>query len=320
MLNAAAPTEMARWAGTVDEVYAVPLNTGADTMAEGLQQIPQRWDYVLDNMRRSQPLHAAAVPGLSDWWPLADGHFTASKTARQQIANWLCDECELTVALLPAGSSERAAYPSARSWSGLVGAIRDRWPTARIILIGSHRDDGRTTTQISPKEHHRLARQPGMIDAFDRPLDQQLALVETADVFLSTHSGFGMAALAVSTPWVTISGGRWPEYFFNDVAFRSVLPSGAYGAFSLYDPPAVIVNDEGDGPRQPHVSRARLREDRSRIIEAIAELAANDLAYETALTDYYQQLHDLLGSDVSKLFSIDMVHRKYLAWLSGLAP
>ena len=33
-----------------------------------------------------------------------------------------------------------------------------------------------------------------------------------------------MAALAVGTPWLAISGGRWFEYFFNRVPFRSIIP------------------------------------------------------------------------------------------------
>ncbi len=32
-----------------------------------------------------------------------------------------------------------------------------------------------------------------------------------------------MAALAVGTPWLTISRGRWSEYFFNGVPFYSLL-------------------------------------------------------------------------------------------------
>ena len=43
-------------------------------------------------------------------------------------------------------------------------------------------------------------------------------------MFLSPHTGFGMAALAVGTPWLALSGGRWFEYFFNRVPFRSIIP------------------------------------------------------------------------------------------------
>ena len=35
--------------------------------------------------------------------------------------------------------------------------------------------------------------------------------------------GLGLAALAVGTPWLAISGGRWFEYFFNRVPFRSII-------------------------------------------------------------------------------------------------
>ena len=32
-------------------------------------------------------------------------------------------------------------------------------------------------------------------------------------------AGAAMAGLAVGTPWLCISGNRWPEYYFNGVPF-----------------------------------------------------------------------------------------------------
>jgi hypothetical protein len=62
------------------------------------------------------------------------------------------------------------------------------------------------------------------VDAFDLALVEQLAVLAACDALLSPHSGFGFAASCVGTPWATISGGRWPEYFFNGAPFRPVLP------------------------------------------------------------------------------------------------
>ena len=58
-------------------------------------------------------------------------------------------------------------------------------------------------------------------------------------MFLAPHTGFGMAALAVGTPWLALSGGRWFEFFFNRVPFRSVIPDPArYASFTQFAPAA----------------------------------------------------------------------------------
>ena len=44
------------------------------------------------------------------------------------------------------------------------------------------------------------------------PVIDQLATVAACDVLVSPHSGFGMAARAVGTPWLSIAGNRWPEH------------------------------------------------------------------------------------------------------------
>lgn len=186
-----------------------------------------------------------------------------------------------------------------------------------ICVLGKLVQDGRTTTRMSAEEHAHFLKLTGVVDGFDLGLGEQLALVEACNVILSTHTGFGLAALAVGTPWVTISGGRWPEYFFNGVPFHSVLPSPAFGAFSLYEPPPVLDDDEGEGPRQLHVSRTRFREDRDRILDAIETMASDGVDYDDAVVDHFRRLADLLGPRTDALFSIDMVHTHHVPDVRG---
>src|SRR3712207_7751588 len=70
----------------------------------------------------------------------------------------------------------------------------------------------------------------------------------------------GMAALAVGTPWLALSGGRWFEYWTNaGVPFRSVLPDPAsYPAFSQFDPAAGVLGGD-DGPPTPRMTPRRAR-------------------------------------------------------------
>ncbi len=74
------------------------------------------------------------------------------------------------------------------------------------------------------------------------------------------------------------SGGRWFEYFFNRVPFRSILPdTERYPSFSQFAPAAVV---DDDGPRTPSMSRERVERDLPRIVAAAGELLAGSVRYE----------------------------------------
>jgi hypothetical protein len=62
-------------------------------------------------------------------------------------------------------------------------------------------------------------------NCFDIGIVNQIALLEYCDLLISPHSGFAFLASCVNTPWLSISGARWPEYFYNHIRFYSVLPS-----------------------------------------------------------------------------------------------
>lgn len=175
------------------------------------------------------------------------------------------------IAVLPAGSGARWLYPSASSWESILSALTRRYPDAMVSLIGKLGTDGRTRTTMTAGEVERIRRAcPRAINCFDIGLGRQLAIVEASDLFLSPHSGFGMAALAVGTPWLTISGGRWPEYFFNGSPFYSVLPDlDRYPCYTQFAPAPIEDTDEdGEGSRTPSMSRARILDDLDELLAA----------------------------------------------------
>jgi hypothetical protein len=134
---------------------------------------------------------------------------------------------------------------------------------------------------------------------YDLPLEEQLAIVKAGELFLSPHTGFGLAALATGTPRLTISRGRWFEYYFNHVRFRSVIPDvERFPCFSQFSP-AMIV----DG-HTPSMSDERIAADLHRIVGAATELLEGKLTYEQALTDYFADLQ----AATSDIWSIDAVH------------
>jgi len=255
-LNAETAVELADLCPWVQTAYAIDhpfLEPGPGPPLT----LPREWDWVLDDPRRYQPIQTELFPGLRDYYAATDAHLTAAR-ARTIAGPGRCEylphqplrfdlapaplEGGPWIAVMPAGSSESALYPSLHSWE----LILEHLPEARIALIGK---TGATSFDLE-------ALQPDL-SAVDLPITQQLAIVKACDLFLSPHTGFGLAALATGTPWLTISGGRWFEYYFNHVPFRSILPDVTrYPAFSQFEP--ALIQDG----RTPSMSDARIGEDR----------------------------------------------------------
>jgi hypothetical protein len=200
------------------------------------------------------------------------------------------------------------------SWIMILDALCDAFPEARIALIGKLRADERTSSSLSRTEVDTLlAHTSEPVDCFAMTLLEQLAVAEACDVFISPHTGFGMAVLAVATPWLTISGGPWIEYFFNRVPFRSLIPDvGQFPAYWAFDSgPALVPSDDGEGPRTPSMSAARIRHDLGRLVRAAEELISGRLEYEQALEDYFRELVSARGG-ADGIWSIDGVHLPYV--------
>jgi hypothetical protein len=131
-------------------------------------------------------------------------------------------------------------YLVARRGRSVIGATPPGYvPRCRLRL------DRRRSTALRPAElRELLSHHSAPVDCFDIDLVEQLAIVESCNVFLSPHTGFSLAALAVGTPWLTISGGPWFECYFNHVPFRSILPDvERYPAFSQFRAPD--ITDDG---------------------------------------------------------------------------
>jgi hypothetical protein len=217
--------------------------------------------------------------------------------------------------LLAGHSDSRAFYPSVTSWELISGAIAERFPDVVFCMIGKlGAGSARSTTTITRAGVGRLLQSLPAIDCFDRPLLEQLAIVEASTVYVSPHSGFAFAAVSVGTPWLAISGGQWHEMFFNGVPFYSVIPdTKRYPAFGWGAPLPLLDGDEdGEGPRTVSVSVARIADDLPEIVEAAELLIERRLGYEQALRQYFPRLLTAYGGDRSRLFTFDGLDRDYL--------
>ena len=180
-----------------------------------------------------------------------------------------------------------------------------RWrayPDARFALVGKTGGDARSSPASTRRCSHHAD-----LDAFD--LAAGRAARDRAGLRRLPRARTPGSA---SPRWPSarrgwrISGGRWFEYYFNHVPFRSVIPDvERYPCFSQFAP-AATIDDGEDGPRTPSMSRARFRDDLGAIVAAAGELLAGTLTYEQALRDYFAALLAAHGGDAAA----DLVDRR----------
>jgi hypothetical protein len=339
VLNGASPTELALCAPFVSEVFGVPYTSfgvPVGSPRRALARIPRDWDHVVHHPAATDPAQQR-FEGLRRYYEAAGRHFRARRTVgvvgaappayapHQKLRLSLPERDregalrELggrrSVAVMPAGSGARHLYPSTASWLTMLDALDRRFPDAAFVLVGRLAGGGRTASGIERAEVERLlGSRRHAIDAFDRPILEQLALVEASSLFVSPHTGFGFAAVAVDTPWLTLSGGDWHEYFFNGVPFHSVLPKGAeHPAFAQGGTlPMIDADSDGEGPRTATMSVARVQADLEELVDAAESLVEGRIAYEDALAAYVPRLVDAYGGDPSRVATFEDVHVPYL--------
>ena len=340
-VNADTPAELAALCPYIGDVYPVTLDLFDPAPDLGaLDRIPAGWDWVVDDDRGHQEPQRALFPGLGAYYDRADERFAAAGSVlgiagaappsyspgeqfrlplpgpaldgAQQRLQDAAPGARPRIGVLPAGSGPRGNYPSVRSWQLVLGALSRRWPQAVFCLLGKLRQDGRTATTFGRAELGELAASvPVSVDAVDLPIIDELAAVAACDVLVSPHSGFGMAALAVGTPWLSIAGNLWPEYYFNGVPFYSVLPDVCrFPAYTGLGPEPDPVDD--DGPRSPSMCHERIQADLDEITEGAARLIERRWPAGEALADHVARMLALRGGRGDRIWSVDSVHRNYL--------
>jgi hypothetical protein len=340
-VHAGTPAELATLCPYIGDVYPVTLDLFDPAPdLDSLDGIPAGWDWVVDDDRGHQEPQRAIFPGLGAYYDRACERFAAAgavlgragaappsysageqfwlplpsaalSRARQRLQD-AAPGAQPCIGELPAGSGPRGNYPSVRSWQLVLGALSRRWPEAVFCLLGKLRQDGRTATSFGRDEIDQLAASvPSAVVFVDLPIIDGLAMVAACDVLVSPHTGFGMAALAVGTPWLSIAGNQWPEYYFNGVPFYSVLPDvRRFPAYTGLGPAPEPVDD--DGPRSPSMCRERIEADLAEITEGAARLIDRRWPPDEALADHVTRMLALREGRADRIWSVDAVHRTHL--------
>jgi hypothetical protein len=329
VLNADTPLELAMCCPWLDHVYSIRFDDFAGIAPDAYAGIPRDWDWVVQEHRRRSPERALALPAFRRLATAADAHYRPRLAGHPPAARGeplrldlparardapaaLCDGAP-TVAVMLSGSGPRHRYPSLGSWRLVLDALAAALPSTRLVMIGRTVADRRTRSCIDREEALRAAEGLDVLDAYDMPLLTQIALTERSELFVSPHTGFGFAALSVGTPWLTISGGPWFEYFHNGVPFYSVLPDRTrFPSFSGKDGPRLVEDDDGSGPREPAMTRQRIVEMLPEFADAATSLASGARTYDECLADYFPRLLAVLGGDRHRLSSWESEHLLYV--------
>lgn len=255
LLNSEMPYEIAALCPWIDNVFIVDVRELAElgVKAKCLEQIPANWDFVVSDDRLTHSLNSyseelkTANQTLSEYLQAGiwkgnrfgpqnekmpkirfdtEMRFTVPESAKEFIGKFRHDG--LKICILPAGSNADQIYPEAVWWIKLMKSITHSFPNVQFYMTGAkNKIENRSESYtFSEGDINKILKNIDNVDnCFDIGIINQIALLEYSDVLISPHSGFAFLAGCVNTPWLTISGTRWPEYFYNHIKFYSVLPS-----------------------------------------------------------------------------------------------
>lgn len=253
LLNSEMPAELGDLCPWIKKVYPADVTELALKGPEAgcLKQIPVEWDYVVSDDRLVHSV-SSYTPELLNANRIITDHFKARvwKGCRQPAINgappYRKDSVMrfqlpgavrqaaseyahqgLKICILPAGSNADNIYPEPEWWVKLMDSITEAFGDVHFYITGAtSRQGNRSQSYLLSAEDigYITGSRANITSCFDIGIVNQVALLEYCDLLISPHSGFAFLAGCVDTPWLALSGARWPEYFFNHVAFYSVLP------------------------------------------------------------------------------------------------
>lgn len=326
LLNSRTALELAGCCPFLASLHSVDLDVfGESFPPDSLDDVPRDWDWLHIGGYRHRDA-VVAFPQIGRYAQAADAHLRARNNgtpprsrewplrlvlppaARDEANRILATEGPV-VSILPTGGGARELYPSLGSWRLLVTELRRTLPTATFVFLG--KTTGHRPSSLGTAELTELVDSVDGLNGCDLPLLVQLAIVQRSSFLFSPHSGFGFATLAVGTPWLTLSGGPYPEYFHIGTPFWSLLPDTR--RFPAFDGGiANVSDDDSSGPRIPSMTRSRIVDTLPEMAVAADSLLHSRRTYEECLAAYFPALLTALGEHGERLGSWDQVHERFI--------
>jgi ADP-heptose:LPS heptosyltransferase len=309
------PYEIGALCPWIEKVYTADVKELAENglQAKCLEKIPAIWDYVVSDDRlmhslnsyseelksanqiiikylqakkwkgnRFFPQHDIMPPIKFD----TEMRFEVPEYAKEFISKYSHDG--LKIAILPTGSNADRIYPEARWWVKMMKSVTNSFPKVKFYLIGAKSKIGNRSESYTFSEDDMnliLTETENIENCFDIGIINQIALIEYCDILISPHTGFAFLAGCVNTPWLSLSGARWPEYFYNHISFYSILPScKKYPCYTGMK--SECVNEMGKGKQVICMSTKELDIQIPEIIRGIKHLLNDDFTYNDSIELY----------------------------------
>jgi len=256
LVNARSPSELIVCCPWVSACYPIDVEQVAalGEAAPSLAAVPQEWDYLVisERFHNNRPSYSPALVQCHDllarhcttrlwqggrgssgsgcvpaplFQPFAPFRMEPPAPARAWAQQF--QQPGPVFAIMLAGSSPEPIYPSIAWWKRASLDLSAAFPGVRFLVTGRTIATGdRTTTHAyAPDELADLfASVPNCLNCYDVGFLNQLALIALADLFIAPHTGFAFLAPCLGTPWLTISGVRWPDPTYARMPFYTVLP------------------------------------------------------------------------------------------------
>jgi hypothetical protein len=264
ILNKDSPLELIKLFPWIKKTYSIDLKS----KNQNLEKFNKKWDYIVTD-KRARDLYAMSHEmkkfhekffkevspriwkGYTNYWKVGEesplNYIPNTKISPEIPKNTKKSierkiKSRKNICVLLGGSSSPGRYPPIDSWIDLLKKLKKRFPQYNLIITGVLKNNsGRTFTRAyGLKEIEKLKKAiPDIIDMYNIGLINQIELVKVSNLFISPHTGFGFISQVVGTPWLTISGGDWPEYFLNDTAFYSAIENlKYYPAYTFQNKPS----------------------------------------------------------------------------------
>jgi len=75
-------------------------------------------------------------------------------------------------------------------------------------------------------------------------------------------------------------------------------------------PPIIDADEDGEGPRTPTMSRARIVSDLDELVDAATRLIERRLPYEEAMREHFARV--LQNTDASRIWTFENEHHAYV--------
>lgn len=192
------------------------------------------------------------------------------------------------------GAQKEKIYPSLNKWKRILRNIKFTYPDAVFIITGISDKHIILTKnkQVWKRNFNKFINAvSGAVDCYDVGIERQLSYISESDVFISPHTGFAFLALCLGTPWLVVSGVRWPEPLMARTPFYSSMPKCSYYpcAYQMKSVCKFKLKHKLRAECMANIGRKRIKD----LLRGTELLLSDSFTFEEAVNEYERRIKSL---------------------------